>query len=252
MYDLKVVVVDVLGFCDQPMQVGDYFEVRGGRLYIPADRYFCLWAMNSVLPMLPAKQRRSAESNDWLKHTSRISCPDPAGRVIMQIEHLDEGSGSEITTDAQPILKGMSSQVSSPAEPPARLLIQSHLCTGCGRCVQVCSNHHDDSVSRIIPSSQEGFGVCRQCGNARCVQACPSGALQRDPETHAVLIDAKKCTGCLQCGQACPFDAVISRENGPPAICHLCEGNPRCVEVCPSGAILYTHGVAEQRRQTGR
>jgi len=82
---LRVVVEEVKGKCTSRMQPGDYFDLRSGRLYIPADRHFCLYALQAVLPLLPAKQR-PLEDGDWLKTAQHVICPDPAGNVIMRIE----------------------------------------------------------------------------------------------------------------------------------------------------------------------
>jgi uncharacterized repeat protein (TIGR04076 family) len=84
--DLRVVVREVRGRCTSGMQPGDRFYLRSGRLYIPPDRHFCLYALQAVLPLLPAKQRPLADG-DWLKTDSEIICPDPAGNVIVAIEH---------------------------------------------------------------------------------------------------------------------------------------------------------------------
>ncbi|MFC2030433.1 TIGR04076 family protein [Chloroflexota bacterium] len=83
--DLRVVVEEVKGKCTSGMSPGDFFLLRSGRLYIPADRHFCLYALHAVLPLLPAKQR-PLEDGDWLKEDSSVICPDPAGNVIMRIE----------------------------------------------------------------------------------------------------------------------------------------------------------------------
>ena len=82
--NLRVVVEEVKGKCTSGMQPGDCFDLRSGRLYIPADRHFCLYALHAVLPLLPAKQR-SLEDGDWLKTAQHVICPDPAGNVIMRI-----------------------------------------------------------------------------------------------------------------------------------------------------------------------
>jgi uncharacterized repeat protein (TIGR04076 family) len=84
--DLRVVVEEVRGKCTSGMQPGDSFFLRSGRLYILPDRHFCLYALHSVLPLLPAKQRPQADG-DWLKEDSHVICPDPAGNVIMRIEY---------------------------------------------------------------------------------------------------------------------------------------------------------------------
>ena len=83
--DLQVVVEEVRGRCTSGMQPGDRFVLRSGRLYIPADRHFCLYALQATLPLLPAKQR-PLPAGDWLKEDSYVICPDPAGNVIMRIE----------------------------------------------------------------------------------------------------------------------------------------------------------------------
>ena len=87
MQDLKIVVKEIGGYCDS-MKVGDYFIVRGGHLYIP-EGYFCYWALQSVLPLLPAKQRKILEPGDWLPNTWEVQCPDPQGRVILKIIPID-------------------------------------------------------------------------------------------------------------------------------------------------------------------
>jgi uncharacterized repeat protein (TIGR04076 family) len=84
---LRVVVEEVRGKCTSGMRPGDSFVLHSGRLYIPADRHFCLYALQAVLPMLPSKQRVLADG-DWMKGTDHVICPDPAGNVIMRIETL--------------------------------------------------------------------------------------------------------------------------------------------------------------------
>ena len=83
--DLCVVVDQVRGKCTSGMQPGDSFFLRSGRLIIPPDRHFCLYALHAALPLLPAKQRPLADG-DWLKADSHVICPDPAGNVILRIE----------------------------------------------------------------------------------------------------------------------------------------------------------------------
>ncbi len=65
MQDLKVRVKEIKGHCDI-MREGDYFIVRGSKLSIPESPYFCYWAIQSVAPMLPAKQRKIDEQGDWV------------------------------------------------------------------------------------------------------------------------------------------------------------------------------------------
>lgn len=85
LHDLRVVVEEVRGRCTSGMRPGDHFTLRSGRLYIPAGRHFCLYALHAALPLLPAKQRPLADG-DWMKADSHLICPDPAGNVIMRVE----------------------------------------------------------------------------------------------------------------------------------------------------------------------
>jgi uncharacterized repeat protein (TIGR04076 family) len=82
---LRVVVEEVRGKCTSGMRPGDAFILRSGRLYIPAGGHFCLYALQAVLPMLPAKQRL-LQDGDWLKDVQHVICPDPAGNVVLRIE----------------------------------------------------------------------------------------------------------------------------------------------------------------------
>ena len=88
LYDLRVTVERIDGRSVCGLAVGDYFELtESSRLRIPEGRHFCIYALQSVLPFLAAKQRELAES-DWLEHDSHVACPDPDERVIMRIERI--------------------------------------------------------------------------------------------------------------------------------------------------------------------
>ncbi len=83
--DLRVVVARVGRKCSSNMQPGEYFVLRHGNLYIPAQSRFCLYALQAVLPLLPAKQR-VPRREDWLTDAAYVVCPDLAGNVVMHIE----------------------------------------------------------------------------------------------------------------------------------------------------------------------
>jgi uncharacterized repeat protein (TIGR04076 family) len=91
LWNLKVVVHEVGGKCTSGMKPGDYFVLRSGRLYIPADRHFCLYALQAVFPFLSAKQR-PLEEGDWLNRANWIMCPDPAGNVVMRVDRVEANS----------------------------------------------------------------------------------------------------------------------------------------------------------------
>lgn len=89
---LRVAVESVGGNCTSEMKCGDYFLLRSGRIYIPPGRHFCLYAIQAVLPLLPAKQR-ILKGDDWLNDACRVVCPDPAGNVILKIDSIENRPG---------------------------------------------------------------------------------------------------------------------------------------------------------------
>ena len=88
LYDLRVTVERIEGRSVCGLEVGDWFElVESSRVRIPEGRHFCLYALQAVLPLLPAKQR-VLDPEDWLERDSLVCCPDPDERVIMRIERI--------------------------------------------------------------------------------------------------------------------------------------------------------------------
>jgi uncharacterized repeat protein (TIGR04076 family) len=90
LYDLRVTVERIEGRSVCGLQVGDWFELtESSRLRIPAGKHFCLYALQSILPLLPAKQRQLPDE-DWLERDTLVACPDPDERVVMRIERIGE------------------------------------------------------------------------------------------------------------------------------------------------------------------
>ena len=127
------------------------------------------------------------------------------------------------------------------------LEIHAEECTGCRICENFCSFHHEGAVwparSRITIVAQSDDGpfiptICRQCDDAPCAAACPLDAIIRDERTGAWVVDVEECIGCGDCVEACPFGGIVfAEEVGLPLKCDLCEGEPECAAMCPSGAI---------------
>jgi uncharacterized repeat protein (TIGR04076 family) len=87
-YDLRVTVERIEGRSVCGLAVGDSFELtESSRLRIPDGRHFCIFALQSILPFLAAKQRSLAEG-DWLEQDVLFACPDPEERVIMRVERI--------------------------------------------------------------------------------------------------------------------------------------------------------------------
>jgi uncharacterized repeat protein (TIGR04076 family) len=85
---MKILIVKVKaieGVCDTH-KVGDCFRLEGGKLSFPGkNKHVCIYALSSLLPLLPSKQRKIDEPNDWLPKIFEVECPDPKGRVIWEI-----------------------------------------------------------------------------------------------------------------------------------------------------------------------
>ncbi len=125
-------------------------------------------------------------------------------------------------------------------------------CLGCGDCVNACT------FGAITMNTETGLPEvdeekCTSCG--ACVKACPrhiielrkKGVKNRRVYVRCVNKDkgavAKKacnaaCIGCGKCEKECKFGAIKVENNLSyidPNVCRLCR---KCVEACPTHAIV--------------
>lgn len=84
LYDIRVVVDRIEGRSVCGMRVGDSCEVTNSS-QLAISGHFCIYALQAVLPLIPAKQRRLPDG-DWLEREQFVACPDPEERMIMRIE----------------------------------------------------------------------------------------------------------------------------------------------------------------------
>lgn len=87
LHDLTITVEKIDGNCTCNMTVGDCFHMKGGKVSMPDGQDFCLYALQSSIPLLPAKQRINHPA-DWMETDARIICPDPACKLIMRIDRV--------------------------------------------------------------------------------------------------------------------------------------------------------------------
>jgi Fe-S-cluster-containing dehydrogenase component len=93
---------------------------------------------------------------------------------------------------------------------------------------------------------------CMHCVDPDCVSACPVQAMRKDSVTGIVSHNPDVCTGCRYCMVACPFNVPKYEYDdafGRIQKCQLCNQKglnrldnglmPGCVEVCPTGAVIY-------------
>jgi len=129
------------------------------------------------------------------------------------------------------------------------VFVELDRCLACRNCERVCSFQEAGGFRRdqaniwvyIDPDRRSIFTMtCLQCENAPCMEICPAGAMTRDPQTGAVVVDEHLCVGCKMCVSACPFGCVHFEPQRRVAVkCNLCNGHPRCVENCMAGALHY-------------
>ncbi len=135
---------------------------------------------------------------------------------------------------------------------PASQMVQvdPYYCASCSTCAAICStrawgeSNPALSAIKITQNRMNGevtINTCHQCAAPSCMQACMFDAMYIDENTGARVIDQDKCTGCRQCQNACPFDAVVYNPKTNTCFkCDLCGGNPLCVEHCTAGEACLT------------
>jgi Fe-S-cluster-containing hydrogenase component 2 len=129
------------------------------------------------------------------------------------------------------------------------LFISPSKCVACGQCEIVCAlfkkAYYDPNASciRVEISVEESLSypiLCIQCEDPKCQQSCPSGAILRNEETGAVVVDEDRCIGCKMCILACPFGCIRFQEKERKVLkCDLCSGDPECIHFCPTQALEF-------------
>jgi len=129
------------------------------------------------------------------------------------------------------------------------IFVEQDRCIACRNCERVCSfqdsggfKHENTNIWVHIDMDQRTIFTltCLQCETAYCLEICPTGAIKRDPNTRAVVVDESVCVGCKMCVNACPFGCIhFEGKKRIAAKCNLCNGAPKCVENCMAGALHY-------------
>jgi uncharacterized repeat protein (TIGR04076 family) len=103
LYDIRVEAVIPEGaivYCGA--KPGDYFELRGEMLTLPAGQGFSIYSLAAVLPLLAAKQRVT-HPNDWMTSDAEIACPDPNCPSRLRITRTGKRPFSHKATTATPL-----------------------------------------------------------------------------------------------------------------------------------------------------
>lgn len=87
LYDLKIEVIKGHGEFVCHHTAGDYLELSGENLSIPAGQTFTIYSLAALLPLLPAKQRIT-DPNDFMSTDTDVACPDPHCGAIFRIKRM--------------------------------------------------------------------------------------------------------------------------------------------------------------------
>ena len=161
-----------------------------------------------------------------------------------------------------------------------QVVVHPERCVGCMQCIPACAVAHSRTKNLYTAAGEsplprprihvgaglyaEGFpNRCRHCDPAPCMLACLPGAIARDRDRAAVLIDPDKCINCASCAMACPFgviryhtDAYAPPDKVVAVKCDNCIERqeqgliPACVEICKSGALTFEEPDAAMKRKT--
>lgn len=91
MAKIKITVERIDGYCNLPVQVGDYFFVEDSKLIIPEGKFVCIWALQSMMLVFPILNiKKSLDKEHWVRKVDTFSCPDPKGLVQYKLEVIKE------------------------------------------------------------------------------------------------------------------------------------------------------------------
>ena len=150
------------------------------------------------------------------------------------------------------------------------MIIDISKCTGCYNCFLTCRDEFagNDYPGYTAPQTMSGMNwmklmerergqyprvkiaytpvTCMHCEEASCLKMAKDQAIYRRPD-GIVIIDPIKAKGQKELVNACPYRVIEwNEEQQLPQKCIFCahmldkgEKVPRCVENCPTGALVF-------------
>lgn len=102
LYNLRVEISERSGRIIGKHKIGEYFDVIGEDIFFPPGQGFSLYALGSILPLLPAKQRRN-HRNDFMESDDFIADPDANSGAIYQIKRTGTTVFKHADVSANPV-----------------------------------------------------------------------------------------------------------------------------------------------------
>ncbi|MCF8025253.1 MAG: hypothetical protein K9K82_07175 [Desulfobacteraceae bacterium] len=150
------------------------------------------------------------------------------------------------------------------------MLIDINKCNGCYNCFLACKDEFTGNdyppFSLALPEASKPWlkvkeiergrcpkvkvdylpVPCQQCDTTPCIEKFPEGAVYMRDD-GIVIIDPEKARGCKEIVNSCPYRVISWNEEKDVAqkctfCAHLLDQGwkePRCVEACPSGALVF-------------
>ena len=89
MYQVRVTVKSVKGFCAAGYKPGDFFTIDRSVILTPGEpKGLCIYAIGALLPYLTAYCRETS-SDDWINLKRELQCPDNSNTVIFGLERSE-------------------------------------------------------------------------------------------------------------------------------------------------------------------
>ena len=107
LYNLRVELCDRSTNIIGKHAIGDYFDVIGEDIFIPAGQGFSLFALASLLPLLPAKQRQN-HPNDFMESDDYIADPDANSGAVYRIRRTGKTTFRHAEVSANPVPHSLS------------------------------------------------------------------------------------------------------------------------------------------------
>lgn len=192
----------------------------------------------------------SQERRDFLKMGLAITGIFAGGTLLSAVSTFNKANAADFAKKY-------------PYKPHYSMVMHQDRCIDCERCMEACvaTNHVPDvhgayRTTILEKETPDALGgkrefipvLCNQCNLPQCTRVCPTKATYKDKTHGIVMMDIKKCIGCLTCQQGCPYNARYFNEHKKAVDkCNFCwdtrlskgEKDTACAHACPAGVRIF-------------